>query len=81
MSIAEKMREIAARVGPEHVYRTVYDEELRVLVPGKEDIKRDILATLAGMDFTGKSVVDMGCDFGFLMFDSAWSGGRAGVGG
>jgi len=80
MSIAEKMREIAARVGPEHVYRTVYDEELRVLVPGKEDINADILDTFARIDFTGKSVVDLGCNFGFFTFYAARLGARQVVG-
>lgn len=80
MSIAEKMREIASQVGPEHVYRTVYDEDLRVLVPGKEDINAEILDTFSRIDFTGKSVVDLGCNFGFFTFYAARLGARQVVG-
>jgi SAM-dependent methyltransferase len=80
MSIAEKMREIASKVGPEHVYRTVYDEDLRVLVPGKEDINAEILDTFSRIDFTGKSVVDLGCNFGFFTFYAARLGARQVVG-
>jgi len=80
MPIAEKMREIAARVGSEHVYRTVYDENLCVLVPGKEDISDDILKTFARIDFAGKSVVDLGCNFGFFTFYAARLGASEVVG-
>ncbi|MEF3697572.1 class I SAM-dependent methyltransferase [Desulfolutivibrio sp.] len=80
MSIAEKMREIASLVGPEHVYRTVYDEDLRVLVPGKEDINAEILDTFSRIDFTDKSVVDLGCNFGFFTFYAARLGARQVVG-
>jgi len=80
MSIAEKMRAIASQVGPEHVYRTVYDEDLRVLVPGKEDINAEILDTFSRIDFAGKSVVDLGCNFGFFTFYAARLGARQVVG-
>jgi SAM-dependent methyltransferase len=80
MSIAEKMREIAAQVGPEHVYRTVYDEGLNVLVPGKEEINGEILDTFSRIDFAGKSVVDLGCNFGFFTFLAARLGAREVVG-
>jgi 2-polyprenyl-3-methyl-5-hydroxy-6-metoxy-1,4-benzoquinol methylase len=80
MSIVEQMREIAARVGPEHVYRTVYDEGLNVLVPGKEVIDAEILDTFSRIDFKGKSVVDLGCNFGFFTFFAARLGPGGGRG-
>ncbi len=80
MSLVEQMRQIAARVGPEHVYRTVYDEGLNVLVPGKEVIDADILDTFSRIDFKGKSVVDLGCNFGFFTFFAARLGAREVVG-
>lgn len=80
MSIVEKIRAIATQVGAEHVYRTVYDENLRVLVPGREDINSEILETFSRIDFTGKSVVDLGCNFGFFTFQAARLGARHVVG-
>ncbi|QLA19694.1 class I SAM-dependent methyltransferase [Desulfolutivibrio sulfoxidireducens] len=80
MSLVEQIREIAAQIGREHVYRTVYDERLNVLVPGKEDINGEILDTFARIDFAGKSVVDVGCNFGFFTFFAARLGAREVVG-
>ncbi|MFZ5810477.1 MAG: class I SAM-dependent methyltransferase [Thermodesulfobacteriota bacterium] len=80
MSIVEQMREIAVKVGPEHVYRTVYDEGLNVLVPGKEAVGGEILDIFSRIDFKGKSVVDLGCNFGFFTFFAARLGAREVVG-
>ena len=55
---------LADAIEPEHRYRTVYDADFSVLVPGKEVIDPDTLAAFSRIDFTGRSVVDLGCNFG-----------------
>jgi len=70
MGELEVLRNIVAGLEPEHVYRTIYDGDLRVLVPGKERIDEDTLRVFRSIDFTGKSVVDLGCNFGFFTFEA-----------
>ena len=61
---------LAAAIAPEHRYRTVYDADFSVLVPGKEVIDPDTLAAFSRIGFSGRSVVDLGCNFGFFSFQA-----------
>lgn len=54
----------------EHYYRTVYDPDFNVLLPGKEIIDDRILHDFSKVDFSGKTVVDLGCNFGFFSFQA-----------
>lgn len=60
--------ELVGRLAPEHIYRTVYDPDLQVIVPGKEQIDATMLDAFSRIDFRGKTVVDLGCNFGFFTF-------------
>ncbi len=70
MADLEELRKIVSGLDSEQVYRTIYDENLRVLVPGKEQIDAETLRVFRGIDFAGKSVVDLGCNFGFFTFEA-----------
>ena len=71
---------LADAIEPEHRYRTVYDADFSVLVPGKEEIDPDTLAAFSRIDFAGRTVVDLGCNFGFFAFQARRLGAAAVVG-
>ncbi len=68
---------LAQAIEPQHRYRTVYDADFSVLVPGKEHIDQDILDDFGRIDFAGRSVVDLGCNFGFFTFQARRQGAAA----
>lgn len=70
MSLLEEFLALAASVPPLHRYRTVYDSDFSVLVAGTEVIDADTLAAFSRIDFAGKTVVDLGCNFGFFAFQA-----------
>jgi SAM-dependent methyltransferase len=80
MADLEALRKIVAGLDSEQVYRTIYDENLRVLVPGKEQIDAETLRVFREIDFTGKSVVDVGCNFGFFTFEAKRLGAAEALG-
>ncbi len=80
MSPLEEFLALAAAIAPEHRYRTVYDADFSVLVPGKEAINADILSDFSRIDFAGRSVVDLGCNFGFFTFQARRLGAQSVVG-
>ncbi|OLN31008.1 hypothetical protein DVDV_0130 [Desulfovibrio sp. DV] len=71
---------LAHGIEPEHRYRTVYDADFSVLVPGKESIDPDTLAAFSRIDFAGRTVVDLGCNFGFFTFQARRLGAAEVVG-
>jgi len=72
--------DLANAIAPEHRYRTVYDADFSVLVPGKEVIDPDTLAAFCRIDFAGHTVVDLGCNFGFFTFQARRLGAAEAVG-
>ncbi|EHJ46866.1 hypothetical protein DFW101_0850 [Solidesulfovibrio carbinoliphilus subsp. oakridgensis] len=62
---------LAQSIAPEHRYRTVYDTDFSVLVPGKEAIDADTLQVFSRIGFAGRTVVDLGCNFGFFTFEAS----------
>lgn len=71
---------LADAIEPEHRYRTVYDTDFSVLVPGKEVIDPDTLTAFSRIDFAGRTVVDLGCNFGFFTFQARRLGAAEVVG-
>jgi SAM-dependent methyltransferase len=71
---------LAGAIAPEHRYRTVYDTDFSVLVPGKEPIDADTLASFARIGFAGRTVVDLGCNFGFFTFQASRLGAASVLG-
>ncbi|MHC1711573.1 MAG: class I SAM-dependent methyltransferase [Solidesulfovibrio sp.] len=70
MSPLQEFLELATAIKPENRYRTVYDTDFSVLLPGKEEIDADLLETYSRIHFAGHSVVDLGCNFGFFSFQA-----------
>lgn len=71
---------LADAIAPEHRYRTVYDTDFHVLVPGKEPIDAGTLDAFSRIDFAGRTVVDLGCNFGFFSFQARRLGAASVVG-
>lgn len=66
----KRLRELVAGLDPQHVYRTIYDEDLRPIIHGAEPLDRQGLTDFSRVDFSGKRVVDLGCNFGFFAFQA-----------
>jgi len=66
----ERLRELVSGLDPEHVYRTIYDENLCPVINGTEPLDPQGLDDFRKVDFSGKNVVDLGCNFGFFAFEA-----------
>lgn len=80
MSPLQEFLALADAVAPEHRYRTVYDTDFSILVPGKEAIDAATLEAFARIGFAGRTVVDLGCNFGFFAFQASRLGAASVVG-
>jgi SAM-dependent methyltransferase len=65
-----RLRELVSGLDPVHVYRTIYDENLNPIVEGTESLDPEGLEDFRAVDFAGKRVVDLGCNFGFFAFQA-----------
>ena len=66
----DRLRELVSSLDPQHVYRTIYDEHLHPVIDGVQALDPVGLADFSKMDFSGKTVVDLGCNFGFFSFQA-----------
>ncbi len=55
-------------LGPENIWRPVYDELGNLLADGHEDMRDTGPGDLAAFDFKGRSVLDLGCNLGYYSF-------------
>lgn len=63
-----ELKKICDHIGPENIWRNVYDENQTIIARGKEDMRICSPNELAKVDFNGKTVIDLGCNFGFYSF-------------
>ena len=75
-----QLQPIFERVGHENVWRPIYDKEKRLIARGRGKFYDIIPETLQSVDFNGKTVVDLGCNFGYYTFLAARLGARKVVG-
>jgi SAM-dependent methyltransferase len=68
------------RVEPENIWRPVYDQDGILLADGHEDMRDGSPADLAQIDFFGKQVLDLGCNFGYYSFLTKRMGASSVVG-
>lgn len=68
MNTLNELKKILHQVGPENIWRSVYDIEGKLLSTGIENDDHILHSDLNGIDFTGKTVVDLGCNFGHFTF-------------
>ncbi len=63
-----KLRHLLERVGPENIWRPIVDKDGSLLVDGHEDMRDGSPDDLARVDFSGKHVLDLGCNYGYYSF-------------
>ena len=74
----EKLVKILSEVGQRRIWRSVYDEQGRLLARGHADERDGPPEVLDRIDFQGRRVLDVGCNFGYYSF-LAWRRGAAWV--
>ncbi|MFZ5428007.1 MAG: methyltransferase domain-containing protein [Thermodesulfobacteriota bacterium] len=72
----QRLRELVSGLAPEHVYRTIYDENYAPVIEGTEPLDPQGLDDFRKVDFKGKDVVDLGCNFGFFAFEARRLGAK-----
>lgn len=68
MDYKEELITIIEHVGPKRIRRPIYDNEKQLLALGVADDRDGDPDDLFDIDFSGKTVVDLGCNFGFYSF-------------
>jgi len=79
MSSAEhryRLRNILQNIDKSDIYRPVYDKNGELLAEGFTTVKPQLVDDYCKIDFAGKSVVDLGCNFGFFTFLAARQGAK-----
>lgn len=64
----EELKEILRRIGRESIWRPVVAPDGQLLADGIGDENDGILIDIHGLDFHGKTVIDLGCNLGFYCF-------------
>lgn len=72
----ERLMELLRRMGPERIWRPVAAPDGRVLAPGVGHDEDGPDALPGGIDLAGKSVADLGCNFGRYVFWAIERGAR-----
>ncbi|WP_419778417.1 methyltransferase domain-containing protein [Maridesulfovibrio sp.] len=80
MSKNAELKKIVAEVGEELIWRPLYDFEQTQLADGVGDDIDGIDPEFKDLDFTGKSVCDLGCNMGHFSFYARERGAREVVG-
>lgn len=80
MDLKTQLQPILDRVGYENIWRPIYDKEKRLIARGRGKFYDIIPETLESIDFEAKTVVDLGCNFGYYTFLAARLGARRVVG-
>lgn len=76
MQQTERLVAHLARMGPGRVWRPVVARDGTVLAEGSGPLPDNLEEYIAGVDFAGKSVVDLGSNLGFYSFLAARRGAR-----
>lgn len=61
-----KLQRMITEIGTENVYRSIYDADGNRIAAGRKPVRNEMVKDFATLDFKGKSVVDLGCNFGFF---------------
>lgn len=80
MSLQQQLEPIIRKVGPENIWRPIHDRNDHLLFEGVGQYTGTIQKALNTLSFSGKSVVDLGCNFGFYSFYAAQKGAARVVG-
>lgn len=70
----DRLLHILAALDKNDIYRSIYDRDGNLLAEGCFAVKQHLIDSYCDIDFKGKSVVDLGCNFGFFSFLTARQG-------
>ncbi len=79
-SIYTQLKTLVEQTKPEDVWRPVYAPDGELLAAGHEDMRDGSPDVLARIDFVGKNVLDLGCNFGFYSLLAKRQGAASVVG-
>jgi ribosomal protein L11 methyltransferase len=68
MQYRDEVCRLLTEIGSENIWRPVLDGQGNLLASGHEDMRDGAPEDLTGIDFQGKSVLDLGCNLGFYSF-------------
>jgi SAM-dependent methyltransferase len=68
MNPRDELITILHEVGPENIWRPVYDDQHVLLADGIADMRDGSPGDISTVDFHEKTVLDLGCNFGFYSF-------------
>jgi len=80
MTLQQQLEPIIRKVGPENIWRPIHDRSGHLLFEGVGHYTQIIQKALETVNFSRKSVVDLGCNFGFYSFYAAQKGAARVVG-
>jgi ribosomal protein L11 methyltransferase len=66
--IDSRLADLLARLDPGQIWRPVPGPDGTLLARGSGPDVKTLKTFVAGLDFTGKSVIDLGCNLGFFTF-------------
>lgn len=76
MDNLRRLEKILQQVGPQRIWRPVYGPGNKKLADGIGDQSDGLPQDLSRIDFRGKTVVDLGCNFGYYSFMVKKAGAR-----
>ena len=76
MNNLRQLKNILQQVGPQRIWRPVYGPGNKKLAEGIGDQSDGLPQDLSRIDFRGKTVVDLGCNFGYYTFMVKKAGAR-----
>ena len=68
MSRPNELQTILREVGSDKIWRPIYDNNHKLLTTGVETNVEGLHSDLSRIDFKDKTVVDLGCNFGYFTF-------------
>lgn len=76
-AVCEKLKALLSQVPPQSVWRDIFDSQGNCLAKGAGVLEDGIDASVNMLDFQGKSVLDLGCNFGHNSFLAIKGGARS----
>ena len=76
MDKLKELKEILKAVGPQNIWRPVVVNGNHLLADGIGEMRDGLPVDIQNLDFKGKTVVDLGCNFGYYAFMVRNAGAR-----